>query len=67
MDILGIVQPSEGFEKYEFQQEVEVKILKKTSDFNKNLALELIQKLSQSGNLPTNNPSNTGTLLDIKV
>ena len=65
MGILGIAQTARGFERYKPKQKVGVKVLKEAFDFNKNLALELIQK--QSGNLPTNNPSNTGKLFDIKV
>ena len=48
--------------------ETQVAVAKKIMDFNFNMQQELIQKLAQGGQtLQTNNPTNTGVFLDIKV
>ncbi len=66
MDITGIAQTSSGWEYTKLQQEVGVKVLKKTLDFNSSLATQLIQQLFQT-TVVNNNPSNTGKILDIRV
>ena len=66
MDIVGIAQTANGWEMAKLQQEVGVKVLKKTLDFNNSLAMQLIQDLSQTTAI-NNNPSNTGQLIDIRV
>ena len=51
-----------------FLMETQVAVAKKVLDFNFSMQQELIQKLAQGGQtLQTNNPTNTGVFLDIRV
>ena len=62
---LSLVNDYMAMEQQKLMTQINVSLLKKVNDFNTSLAQELIQKLSQQS--VTNNPTNTGQLLDIKV
>ncbi len=47
--------------------QVSLSVLKKSLDFNTQLATELIQKMAQTSQQVNNNPTNTGVFLNIRV
>ncbi len=47
--------------------QVSVAVLKKSLDFNAQLATELIQKMARTSQQINNNPTNTGVFLNIRV
>jgi len=54
-----------AMQQQKLMTQINVNLLKKLNDFNTSLAQELIQKLSQPS--VTNNPTNTGQLLNIRA
>ena len=62
---LSLVNGYMVMQQQKLMTQINVSLLKKVNDFNTNLAQELIQKLAQQN--VTNNPTNTGQLLDMRV
>ena len=68
MNVVGIAQMATSMQQYKLLQEASVRVLKTAMDFNNNLTLEIIQRMSQpSENLQSNNPMGTGVFLNIRV
>jgi len=62
---LSLVNGYMAMQQQKLMTQINVSLLKKVNDFNTSLAQEIIQKLSQPS--VTNNPTNTGQLLDIRA